>query len=103
MRDQIGIIIDRHPYAVRHVGVLGQGYPLASYRPLNAMYIDQFIQLTFTPACERDSPAVAEVINLARTQRTAFPFSVDSNIGLESAQQHNHLGVGVWRNERDEW
>ena len=76
--------IEKRPYGVPRMGVLGQGYPLASYRPGERTRREQFVQWTFTPAFDAVSPAVAEIIERARRDKAMLPFEVDSSIGSSS-------------------
>ena len=66
------------------MGVLGQGFPLASYRPVEANRRAQFVKWTMTPAFDALSPAVAGIIECTKSDKAMFPFEVDTSIGSET-------------------
>ena len=63
--------------------LLGQGFPLASYRPEHPPRREQFVLWTFTPVFDKASPAVAGIMDMT-TKRDAFPFGVKTSIGPPS-------------------
>ena len=63
---------------------MGQGYALTTYRPTEHKRREQFVQWTMTPAFDADSPAVAEIIECARSDKAMFPFKADVSIGSAS-------------------
>ena len=82
--DSDGTEIARRPYGVPRMGVLGQGFPLVSYRPLEPKRREQFVQWTFTHAFDALSPAVAGIIQCTRDDKDMFPFKVDNSMGSAS-------------------
>ena len=82
--DEEGKGLEKRPYGVPRMGVLGQGYPLANYRLGDRKRRGQFVQWTFTPAFDALSPAVPEIIERERVDTSMFPFKVDSSIGSSS-------------------
>ena len=84
LRDDEGKDIEKRQYAVPQLGVLGQGYALASYRPTEPKRREQLVQWTRTPALDALSPAVAGVIRSTSEDKAMFPFYVDTGIGRES-------------------
>ena len=84
LRDNEGKEIERRPYGVPRMGVLGQGFPLASYRPLEPKRREKIVQWTFTHAFDALSPAVAGIIQCTRDDKDMFPSTVDNSIGSES-------------------
>ena len=84
VRDDEGKEIEKRPYGVPRMGVVGQGYPLASYRPVEPRRREQFLEWTFTPVFDALSPAVAGIIERAGVDKAMFPFGVDSSIGSSS-------------------
>ena len=84
LRDDEGKEIERRQYGVPKMGVLGQGFPLASYRPLEPKRKEQFVNWTFTHAFDALSPAVAGIIQCTKDDKAMFPFDVDNSIGSAS-------------------
>ena len=58
----------------------GQGFPLGSYKPEHRPRREQFVHWTFAPVFDKDSPAVAGIMEMTKN-RQAFPFGVDTSIG----------------------
>ncbi len=84
LHDDRGKEISKRPYDVPEFGLLGQGYPLASYRPVEPNRRKQFLEWTFTPACDAGSPAVAGIIASTHNDKGMFPSNVDNEIGRAS-------------------
>ena len=53
------------------------------YLPDNTSRREQFVFWTFTPVFDKDSPAVAGIMQMTRS-KDAFPFGVDTSIGSSS-------------------
>ena len=64
--------------------LMGQGYGLTNYRPLEPKRREQFVKWTMTPAFDALSPAVAGIIECTKSDKAMFPFKVDTSIGSES-------------------
>ena len=75
--------VERRRYLVPRFSLLGQGFPLASYRPEHPPRREQFVDWTCTHVFEQESPAVAGIMECA-TDTAAFPFGVDTSIGPSS-------------------
>ena len=84
VRDEDFKEVERRRYAVPKYGLMGPGWPLVSYRPLEANRREQFVKWTMTPAFDALSPAVAGIIECATSDKRMFPFRVDTSIGSKS-------------------
>ena len=61
----------------------GQGYPIKSYRPENAVRKEKLIENSFTPAFSWSAPAQEDMRRLA-LDKQYFPFGVDHTVGYYS-------------------
>ena len=84
VRDDEGKEIGKRPFAVPRLGFLGQVHPLVCYRPTVPARREKFVQWTFTPAFDALSPAVAGIMESARSDKAMFPFKVDTTMGSTS-------------------
>ena len=83
VRDAEGNEIERRGYVVPQLSVLGQGYPLTSYRPSVKERRDKFVAWTCTPVF--DASDVREIIeHKENADKGMFPFSVNTSMGSES-------------------
>ena len=83
LRNEEGKEIGKRRYPLQQYTFWGQGLPLTSYRPEVRARREQFVNWTFTPVFDKDSPAVAGIMDMA-TKKDAFPFGVDTSIGSRS-------------------
>ena len=84
LRDADGKEIEQRQYAVPKLEIMGQGYALTSYRPLETKRREQFVKWTMTPAFDALSPAVAGIIECTKSDKAMFPYKADTTIGSES-------------------
>ena len=84
VRDKEGKVTDKRRHEVPQFELLGQGYYLESYRPLEATRKEQFVMWTFTPVFDDSSSAVADIIECAKSDKAMFPSGVDTSIGSGS-------------------
>jgi len=83
LRDENRKEHERRAYCVPRMVVLGQGFPLASYKPGVRTRREQFVEWTFTHAVKASSPAVADIIKCTR-DKAMFPLTVDTSKGSAS-------------------
>ena len=81
--DEHGKEIEKRRYPVPQF-TFGQGYLLGSYHPKEEKRRAQWLEWSFTPVFDAESPAVAGVIHKAKYDRAQFPFEPDSSIGSAS-------------------
>ena len=76
----------RRPYAVQEFDYIGQGYALSSYMPVtkDGVRREQCVRWTFAITADWHSPAVAEIAHALKYDKAMFPFSVQSEKGLDS-------------------
>ena len=76
----------RRPYAVQEFDCIGQGYTLSSYMPMtkDGVRREQCVRWTFAITADWHSPAVAEIAHALQYDCAMFPFSVQSEKGLDS-------------------
>lgn len=73
------------PAPLTEFSLVGSGYPLTSYRPTLESRRQQFVAWAFTPAIDKNSPAVAEVIKAAKQDMDMFPVRpLDTTMGQAS-------------------
>ena len=79
LRDNGGNEVEERQYGVPQLGVLGQGYALESYRPIEPKRREQFVQRTLKDASDALSPAVAGIIESTSDDKAMLPFKVDTS------------------------
>ena len=79
--DEKGKDIGRRPLQVCKFNLLGQGYPIDSYRPLDAGRRQRFVQWSCTLVQAITDPAVAGILTASRTDKAMFHFEVDNELG----------------------
>jgi len=80
---------EQRPVPVTEFNLIGSGYPLTSYRPKSDSNRRQCVVWSCSPAIDRNTSAVAEVITAAKNDREMFPTpkgdkTVDTTIGEAS-------------------
>ena len=83
-RDEHGREILRRRHPVPKFALLGQGFPLSAYRPLEAARRHKFVMWTFSLVFDVGSSAVAEIMDSANSDRGMFPSRPDTSIGSDS-------------------
>ena len=83
VRNAEGKEIEKRNYPVPKFSLLGQGYHLTSYRPLDVGRREMFVKWTFVPVEHPFSSAVAGIMSMSRNEK-AFPFGVPENVGKVS-------------------
>ena len=86
--DDKGKIVERRPYPLPAYGLLGQGFPLASYRPQVLVRMEQLVAWTFTLAIDKYSPAVVGTCARECMTESCFPDILQALSGVWS------LGLG---------
>ena len=80
LREKDGTEIEKRPYPVPKLSILGQGFPLSNYRPTKPTCREQFVQWTMTPAFDPRSPAVTGITARTRSDKAMFLFHADTSI-----------------------